>query len=66
MTYKEICEFMKDKPAVNGGKARKNQLNKWRQYYDIQKDGKYYYILEEYDKDKLKINYRHGKYTTLS
>lgn len=64
MTYKEICEFMKDKPAVNGGKARKNQLNKWRQYYDIQKDGKYYYILEEYDKDKLKINYRHGKYTT--
>lgn len=36
LTYKQICDIMKDK-ELRGGTNRNKQLKRWRQYYDIEK-----------------------------
>lgn len=42
LKYKEMCKLMK--VEEKSGKSRQLQLNEWRNEYNIDKDGTYYYI----------------------
>ena len=63
LTYKQICGIMQEE-ELRGGTNRNKQLKRWRQYYDIEKNGKYYYIIKKYNDDELQLIENHGKYTT--
>lgn len=54
LKYKEICRLMEDK-EVEGGAGRKHQLEKWRQYYDIEKVGAKYIIKRQYDEKEIEF-----------
>lgn len=54
LKYKEICRLMEDK-EVEGGAGRKHQLEKWRQYYDIEKIGAKYIIKRQYDEKEIEF-----------
>lgn len=45
---------MEDK-EVEGGAGRKHQLEKWRQYYDIEKVGAKYIIKRQYDEKEIEF-----------
>lgn len=63
LTYKQICGIMQEE-ELRGGTNRNKQLKRWQQYYDIEKNGKYYYIIKKYNDDELQLIENHGKYTT--
>ena len=63
LTYKQICDIMEDK-ELRGGTNREKQLKRWKQYYDIEKNGRYYYIIKKYNEEELQLIENHGKYTT--
>lgn len=54
LKYKEICRLMEDE-EVEGGAGRKHQLEKWRQYYDIEKVGAKYIIKRQYDEKEIEF-----------
>lgn len=54
LKYKEMCRLMEDK-EVEGGAGRKHQLEKWRQYYDIEKVGAKYIIKRQYDEKEIEF-----------
>lgn len=62
-TYKEMCMLMEDE-ELRGGANRERQLQKWRQFYDIQKTGRDYLLLKKYTEEEQNLAESHGKFTT--
>lgn len=60
--YSELCSFFGEEEKT--GSTRYSQINRWRQYYDLEKVGSKYLVLKKYDKDELKLIEKHGKFTS--
>lgn len=64
LKYKQLSELMNEEPA-QGGRNRTLQLNRWKQYYEIEKiDNNKYIIKREYGDLEKKIIEKNGKFTT--
>ncbi len=65
ITYKQLCEEMKEPPQQNG-KGRQNQLNRWGKQYNIEKIGRGKYVIKrewtEDEKIELKDSENYSKY----
>ena len=64
MKYKEICELMGEEPIKNSGSQKNQQIRKWRQFYEIEKDGMYFTIKRKYKDNELDLIEHEGKYTS--
>ena len=64
MKYKEICELMGEEPIKNIGSKKNQQIRKWRQFYEIEKDGMYFTIKRKYKDNELDLIEHEGKYTS--
>jgi len=52
--YSAMCKILGEKPT--SGEGKKNQLDKWRMYFDYEREGHKYYIVEIYDDKTVKAN----------
>lgn len=59
--YKELCEIFGEEEK--GGNSKVIQINKWRQYYDIEKNGVKFTVLKKYDENEVQLTENIGKYT---
>lgn len=64
MKYKEICEMMGEEPIKNSGSLKNQQIRKWRQFYEIEKDGMFFTIKRKYKENELDLIEHEGKYTS--
>lgn len=64
LKYKEICELMGEEPIKNSGSLKNQQIRRWRQFYEIEKDGMFFTIKRKYKINELDLIEYEGKYTS--